>query len=672
MKASIVQIPIADISQPPLGIAQIIGYLYENNSKDIMPYDLSIDFINYCLDKNVLMSCYKKIEKRLEYLENCKSEKGLLEYRILFESYIDGKYIIENIEKTVDNLKKIQIYDNWNTYSKYANIMEKAFKLYGSAFYPTTITQYAVTFTGSEFESENIINKIQDIEENPFILFYQLKLKEIIQEDTKFLGISINYSQQLIPGLTLAKMAKMEYSDLKVILGGSIFTSYMDRLEVFTPFVGFVDAIIPSAGEIPWLNIMNDLPFDDLGNCMISIGKEFRRTHKIEKSVKRVLPNFDGFNLKSYIVPKMILPFSLSVGCYWGKCSFCSYTSYNNDDIIKNSLDSLSEKVIKNLNTLNEKYDSEIFYFVDEAIPPSFSEKFSSLNNKNQKQYKWYGEMRFDSVLTPEFVKKIKEGGCSLIIFGLESGNDRVLNVMKKGTNLELIENIINECKNAELKIMTMFFLGFPTETIAEANDTINLIKRHLDVIVNFGVSNFILLRTIPVYYNAKEYGIEIIRKNEDLAIDDNYIIEQGISQETAKKLVESIDSDEIIKNYSSYSLLARSHLIFLPLTKEKFPKFEREVTSRKATSLNKCCYFFDTKYDLFNHTYGDNKFYYVYNAQRQNIYLLSKECCELLKSYVNQENRKVFIENYNVNKLNKEKVEEFLDFMYKEEILRG
>lgn len=66
----------------------------------------------------------------------------------------------------------------------------------------------------------------------------------------------------------------------------------------------------------------------------------------------------------------------------------------------------------------------------------------------------------------------LEKRGCSNIQFGLESYNQRVLDLMDKNIDIAWIEpNIIN-CFEAGISVHLFFMTGFPTETLEEAKNT--------------------------------------------------------------------------------------------------------------------------------------------------------------------------------------------------------
>ena len=67
--------------------------------------------------------------------------------------------------------------------------------------------------------------------------------------------------------------------------------------------------------------------------------------------------------------------------------------------------------------------------------------------------------------------------GCKGYFIGFESGNDRVLKFIRKGTTREVNIQAARICRRYGIKIWANYMLGLPTETRDEVLDTISMLK---------------------------------------------------------------------------------------------------------------------------------------------------------------------------------------------------
>jgi len=87
----------------------------------------------------------------------------------------------------------------------------------------------------------------------------------------------------------------------------------------------------------------------------------------------------------------------------------------------------------------------------------------------------WSCQSRAD--LDYETMQKMKKAGCRLLDVGYESGNDEILQNIKKGVDVNQLKEFTKNAKKAKLKILADFVIGFPGENKETAQKTIDFIK---------------------------------------------------------------------------------------------------------------------------------------------------------------------------------------------------
>jgi anaerobic magnesium-protoporphyrin IX monomethyl ester cyclase len=120
----------------------------------------------------------------------------------------------------------------------------------------------------------------------------------------------------------------------------------------------------------------------------------------------------------------------------------------------------------------------------------------------------------------------MKRAGCILIYYGVESGSQRVLNLMKKHIKIGQIVRAIRWTKEAGIETLASFIIGFPGETRKDIEETIAFAKR-LDV----DYAQFSFATPYPgteLYRMAKEKGL---------------LLTEDWSQYTAGKPIIAVDS---------------------------------------------------------------------------------------------------------------------------------
>ncbi len=73
-----------------------------------------------------------------------------------------------------------------------------------------------------------------------------------------------------------------------------------------------------------------------------------------------------------------------------------------------------------------------------------------------------------------KLLENLKSSGLKTIYYGVESGSQRILDLMKKGITLKNVEDAVKMAKDVNLDVLTSFILGYPGETEEDMNTTID------------------------------------------------------------------------------------------------------------------------------------------------------------------------------------------------------
>ena len=158
----------------------------------------------------------------------------------------------------------------------------------------------------------------------------------------------------------------------------------------------------------------------------------------------------------------------ISRGCP-NRCIYCSVHTVSGRKYRHHSV----RRVIDEINELDVK---EI-YFLDDLFTLDrrwVLELCASLESKN---IEWSCNTRVNLV-DIELLKAMKKAGCWQIHYGIESGSQRLLNLVKKGITLDQCRDAIKWSKKAKIQTRAYFMLGLPTETKEESMVTIEFAKK--------------------------------------------------------------------------------------------------------------------------------------------------------------------------------------------------
>ncbi len=119
-------------------------------------------------------------------------------------------------------------------------------------------------------------------------------------------------------------------------------------------------------------------------------------------------------------------------------------------------------------------------------------------------RFTWFASACVNQVDKP-LLQAFKDAGCWAVLFGAESGVQKNLNTIRKGTTLEQIRAAVKAAQDAGLKVSTPFMFGIPGETFEEGLETIEFAVK-----LNPDMANFHAITPFPgtyLYDNLDKYG---------------------------------------------------------------------------------------------------------------------------------------------------------------------
>lgn len=130
--------------------------------------------------------------------------------------------------------------------------------------------------------------------------------------------------------------------------------------------------------------------------------------------------------------------------------------------------------------------------------------------------------------------------GLTMILWGIESGCERIMDLIQKGVDFHARLDILRAARQAGLWNFAFIFFGFPSETEEEALQTIRLIRDHRDIINAYGRSVFTLGKHSRIRGSARRLGlVDVIEDDQEFATTLSYRVTRGMSREEALRVAD-------------------------------------------------------------------------------------------------------------------------------------
>ncbi len=552
MKISLLFPPSWHPSQPYLSLPCLSAFLDQAGVNGLSQRDLNIELLDTILSRTYGLDVYETLLaklKRLEHAREGETGPGSDEHYSRVVASLDSfPHLIDDIEPAKASLRGDEFYDI-DRYRECLFVIDRWLEVVSSIYFPTRITVVDNQFAYSIYSSRDILKAIHDEEQNPYIdLYRRYFLPSIVSENPNLLGVSITATSQIVPGLTLCRLIKEANPDIHVVIGGSIFTRLVDNLRRCERLFQVTDSFIVFEGETALLELVNQLEgkkhFAKVPNLIyLENGKVIvNQPFYSENLAQHPAPNYDGFPLDRYLAPKTVLPVQFSRGCYYKDCAFCALTLDHQNFRQKDPV-----KVVDELQSLAQKYDTPFFFFTDECLALSPTRRLCKEILNRQFDIQWTAELRFEKNLSKELLSLMRDAGCHKIVFGLETYNKRMMDFMQKGITQESVQRICLDCVELGIAVHCYIIVGFPTETEEEALETMNFVLDNTTLNSSYGFSCqpclFDLEKEAPIMNDPGGYGIQRIMRPaaEDLSLGFFYEVKQGMTPEQAEKLYQSV-----------------------------------------------------------------------------------------------------------------------------------
>ncbi len=345
----------------------------------------------------------------------------------------------------------------------------------------TPLPPQGIAYVGAMLEKNG--NEVILIDQHGAHLDNKEVINRICKESPQIVGFSC-----LTPVMGNVKILVDELRKLNkevlIVLGNIHPTIFADEILK----EGIADAIIRGEGEHTMLELVsalkygkdlkyvNGISFRENGTIFHNPDVEpignldelpYPAWHLLDLGYYKEIPLASLYNT-------ITLPLQASRGCPFN-CIFCAQ-----EKIYKKPRYRQVKNVVDEIAYMNETLRATAFGFNDAYFPFSKKHGFEFcdelIKRGLNKKIKWGTELRVDMV-DFELLKKMKEAGAHLIMYGFEVGNQRVLHSIGKNATIGQAIKAMKDTKRAGILTLGLFMLGLPGETKIECEETIRLAK---------------------------------------------------------------------------------------------------------------------------------------------------------------------------------------------------
>jgi radical SAM superfamily enzyme YgiQ (UPF0313 family) len=197
-------------------------------------------------------------------------------------------------------------------------------------------------------------------------------------------------------------------------------------------------------------------------------------------------------------------------GCPFN-CAFCAQAFFTKRKVRYKSI----PRIISEVKLLMDKYKCDRFYFFDDTFIIDKRRVLSLCDELAKiKGIDWHCLSRADTT-DLELYRKMKAAGCIGITYGIESGSQKILDIVNKGTTIEQNLEAIKVAKEAGLKVRCQVIVGLPGETEETIKETEELIRK--SSADTWGIHIFVPLPGSDIWEYPEKFNFPI-EKNTDFS----------------------------------------------------------------------------------------------------------------------------------------------------------
>lgn len=288
--------------------------------------------------------------------------------------------------------------------------------------------------------------------------------------------------------------------------------------------------------EAPRIADLDALPFPDY--------ESFEFDHYLD--------NYEFENQMEVVNPGVRMAYIAGSRDCPAKCTFCFRTM--GGEYVVRSVDN----VMKEIKFLIERYRVNQIELSDEIFSVNKKRVYEFCDQIEKLNIPWTCQIRVN-MINEALILRMKEAGCILISYGLESASPAILKSMQKGVRVDQIETALQATRKAKVTIQGNWIFGDPAESPQTVRETLDFNRKYRDYCIHLDV--LLAYPGTPMYFDALERG---------LVADRIEFFETGHNEHGEPLNVTSMSEDDYYALRKKLLLEARATSIFGKILKIK------------------------------------------------------------------------------------------------------
>lgn len=423
---------------------------------------------------------------------------------------VDAGAMMRAADQALQNLKNPSFFDNAETYLEQIAHIEAGFQILNTLQDNVIFGINGARVAGLNYGSSVALGAfasgqtlLQKLVENAV---------EQMPPPNEFLFLKIKDEGELLSALMLTEVVRRRWPNCQMCLGDHGHENYslhsvLKEQGRAHPLFDMFDDVVVERGAIP---VVLKLRFPVCGGVPSkTLGDIYAHDFEI-------------------FAPKRILTMRLSEGrCYWAKCTYCTQNAKFGNGRAPSKSD-----LVQALDRLSGFAQAGVshFQFSDEALSPALLREFSQKLVTLGIDIHWACRSKLEPVFGKALFDQLALAGCYEVLFGLESTVPRIQIAMDKydrRLDEPAVAEILNAADQAGIGIHLNLIAGFPSETLAELNQTVDFLiqvgqgKSGFTFLLN----EFVLFRDTPMFENPHDFGMELVPVDGDIFPNAPFVV---------------------------------------------------------------------------------------------------------------------------------------------------